>query len=118
MVNMRTEKMLEQLSRVRPNSRQVVTWAWCLRIPQSNKILEASVEACKAVPGVTVTVIPEPISWYPNAVDPANGDPILIHPLRRWWWGLWYSGYECQIRGEAREIQDYLRLMRDMLHAD
>lgn len=118
MVYMKTEQMLEKLSRFNPTSRQEVTWAWCLKKRQSRKILKTSEKACRIVPGLTVTVIPEPISWYPNAKDPFTGDPILIPAWRRVWWGLRWSGYECHIIGEARQIQTYLRTMKDLLNAD
>ena len=118
MVNMGTENMLEQLSRRSPDSQQTVQWAWCLHKWDSRKILKVSEKACEAVPGLTVLIIPEPISWFDRAIDPYTGGPVLVPAWRRRLWGLYWSGYTCQIRGTARQLQDYLRLMRDGLDAN
>lgn len=111
------ERTMEQLSRGRMDRLARVELDWCLPNRDSDRLLDASEEACKAFPQLTIAVIPEPFSWYPDTED-EFGDPVLVPRWKRWWYGLWWSGYTLSIYGPARDIQDYLRLLQRILEGE
>lgn len=111
------QEIMERLSRGRGDRLTRTTLGWCLKKSESQQVLKASEHACKAFPHLTIAVVPEPLSWYPNYLD-TWGDPVAIDRIRRWWWGLWFEGYELSIYGPARDIQDYLRLLNRLLEGE